>query len=328
MPFAWLLGFVLCIVHLVSSFPIDPRQVSVSGLSAGGYFAAQYFVAHSASLCGAGIIAGGPYYCAQGEKSKGFDDCRYRPERMQLDTYIATADTNAKWGKIDPTYNMRYKPVWLFSGLNDTVVYQGVVAAGQQFFEHYGAVTQGEYSMNAGHCIATETYGNPCPTSNSPWINKCGYSAAKHLMHHIYKGLRPAVPQWPENVYPFSQAKYTDGPPAQHSLDNIGYYYIPSACQSNASRQGCKLHIAFHGCHEGSSLIGQQWVRETQYNDIAEANEMIVVYPQVIVDSEKNPKGCLDYWGYTGPEDYVTKEGPQLKMVERIIDTLLRGEKL
>lgn len=40
-------------------------DVSVSGLSSGGYMAVQFHVAHSAMVKGAGVIAGGPYFCAQ-----------------------------------------------------------------------------------------------------------------------------------------------------------------------------------------------------------------------------------------------------------------------
>jgi pimeloyl-ACP methyl ester carboxylesterase len=44
----------------------DPSQVSVSGLSAGAFTAVQYLVAYSGSVVGAGVVAGGPYYCAAG----------------------------------------------------------------------------------------------------------------------------------------------------------------------------------------------------------------------------------------------------------------------
>ncbi|KAB2926560.1 MAG: hypothetical protein F9K25_15930, partial [Candidatus Contendobacter sp.] len=39
---------------------IDKEQISVSGISSGGFMAHQFHVAHSANVRGAGIIAGGP----------------------------------------------------------------------------------------------------------------------------------------------------------------------------------------------------------------------------------------------------------------------------
>lgn len=43
---------------------IVPGSTSVSGLSSGAYFAVQYEIAHSATIAGAAIFAGGPYFCA------------------------------------------------------------------------------------------------------------------------------------------------------------------------------------------------------------------------------------------------------------------------
>jgi hypothetical protein len=42
-------------------------NTTVSGISAGGFMAAQMAIAFSASIAGAGIFAGGPFYCAQGQ---------------------------------------------------------------------------------------------------------------------------------------------------------------------------------------------------------------------------------------------------------------------
>ena len=50
----------------LSEYNIDASQTSVSGLSSGGYMAVQFEVAFSSLVRGAGIIAGGPYYCAHG----------------------------------------------------------------------------------------------------------------------------------------------------------------------------------------------------------------------------------------------------------------------
>ncbi|MEY2874192.1 MAG: hypothetical protein RLZZ373_1563, partial [Pseudomonadota bacterium] len=47
-------------------FRIDRNELSVSGLSSGAFMAAQLQVAYSATFKGAGIVAGGPYYCAAG----------------------------------------------------------------------------------------------------------------------------------------------------------------------------------------------------------------------------------------------------------------------
>ena len=48
---------------------LDPSSVTVSGISSGAFFAHQFHVAYSGLVTGAGIVAGGPYGCAEQEDS-------------------------------------------------------------------------------------------------------------------------------------------------------------------------------------------------------------------------------------------------------------------
>ena len=43
---------------------IAPDEISISGVSAGGWLAVQYHIAHSSQIMGVGVVAGGPYHCA------------------------------------------------------------------------------------------------------------------------------------------------------------------------------------------------------------------------------------------------------------------------
>ena len=56
-------------------YRIDPRAVFVAGISSGGFFAVQMHVAHSATIKGAAIYAGGVYYCANGNVITALTDC-------------------------------------------------------------------------------------------------------------------------------------------------------------------------------------------------------------------------------------------------------------
>ena len=49
----------------LASYAADRAAVSVSGVSSGGYMAQQYHVAHSRQVMGAGILAAGPWNCAE-----------------------------------------------------------------------------------------------------------------------------------------------------------------------------------------------------------------------------------------------------------------------
>ena len=46
----------------IKKYNIEPKSLTVSGISAGGFMAVQFAVAYSKSVNGSGIVAGGPYY--------------------------------------------------------------------------------------------------------------------------------------------------------------------------------------------------------------------------------------------------------------------------
>ena len=50
---------------------LDPKSVTVSGISSGAFFAHQFHVAYSSIAVGAGILAAGPFYCAKGRARAG-----------------------------------------------------------------------------------------------------------------------------------------------------------------------------------------------------------------------------------------------------------------
>lgn len=72
---------------------------SMSGLSSGAYMAGQIEVAHSKDIVGAGIVAGGPFACAETESSRLFP---YWPVVMwQNATRAANACMKDSWGAPD-----------------------------------------------------------------------------------------------------------------------------------------------------------------------------------------------------------------------------------
>jgi len=54
------------------SYNVDPGSVSVSGLSSGGFMAAQLGIAYSGTFrTGFGVFAGGPFDCARNQQVSG-----------------------------------------------------------------------------------------------------------------------------------------------------------------------------------------------------------------------------------------------------------------
>ena len=46
--------------------------------------------------------------------------------------------------------------------------------------------------------------------------------------------------------------------------------------------------------------VGETYVRNAGYNEVADLNDIIILYPQAIANSLVNPLGCWDWYGYTG----------------------------
>src|SRR5207244_7497702 len=107
-------------------FPIDPAEVSVSGISAGAFMANQLHIAHSAGIVGAGMIAGGLYGSAVDSLSAdgvlalaslAIGPCMSVPSLLRpVDHYAQlTADLAAK-GWIDSPGDLARSRVYLFTG--------------------------------------------------------------------------------------------------------------------------------------------------------------------------------------------------------------------
>ena len=56
----------------------------------------------------------------------------------------------------------------------------------------------------------------------------------------------------------------------------------------------CPLHVAFHGCLQSLGKINTTFVEHAGYNAWAEANGIVVLYPQATANA-LNPKGCWDW---------------------------------
>src|SRR5690242_103660 len=115
----------------LTGYNVDINQTTVSGLSSGAFMAVQFDIAFSSFVKGTGVIAGGPYFCAQDDVTTattvcsctGFS-CSGAPDVPSL---IRITDRNAGQGSIDPTSNLARQRFYLFSGTADTIVPQRVM---------------------------------------------------------------------------------------------------------------------------------------------------------------------------------------------------------
>jgi len=304
------------------SVKADQNNLTASGVSAGAFMANQLHIAYSKRFSGVGIIAGGQYYCAEGEVDKATKHCMKGTSFVNHQTAIQHAKSEFQNNRIDSLKNLRNDKVFLFSGKNDIVVSIQTMKELEKFYKYFlsSANIKTEFSHIAGHGFPTLHYGNDCTSQsyfNTPWILNCNYDAAGIILSFLYEGLHaPAEPK-SENLIAFDQNEFITN---NSSMGTTGHVYIPSACRTNK----CKIHIALHGCDQDPMSVGDKFVNYAGYNRYAEANNIIILYPAAQKNywgDPQNPIGCFDWWGYTGP-NYHVKDSVQMKAIMGMVDRL------
>eukprot|EP00057_Strongylocentrotus_purpuratus_P025324 XP_011679798.1 PREDICTED: uncharacterized protein LOC100888362 isoform X2 [Strongylocentrotus purpuratus] len=309
----------------LDQYGADGNQVSVSGISAGGFMAVQVHVTYSASIMGVGVVAGGPYWCARGNLMYALNQCMETGD-INVD-YLAGFATSYALGfnSIDDPGNMANDKMYVFGGSRDTVVVQEVSRAAEEYYRHFITDNDNfltEYTVPAEHSMVHDVHGNACGYKGEPYINNCGYNAAFEMLNHFYgPGLeRPTANTRQDGVLlEFDQTEFfPNGNAAKESVANTGYVYVPTGCIDDGSH--CRVHIALHGCLQQYEEIGDQYTTLSGYNEVAELNDIIVIYPQTIAKPMGgNPNGCWDWWGYASIS-YASNLAPQMDFMKQIID--------
>ena len=307
-------------------------QTSVSGLSSGAYMAGQFEIAHADNVVGVGIVAGGPYACAETSYARLFrfwatamaqnaiqaaQSCmktlggRPNPEKL-----VARARELAEEGQIDDLATLAKHHVYLYSGDKDETVSRPVVEAAKRFYELVG-VPPGNLAMElgrGGHAFITEEGGAACGLSEPPFVSDCDYDQARAILGWIYGPLYPASDQPQGTFIVFEQASFTE--PGEGFADE-GVVYVPPSCRTTP---GCKVHLALHGCQQSRARIGEEFIRKTGYAELADTNRLVILFPQVAANTI-NPQGCWDWWGYTGL-DYLGKDAAQISALWKMVTHL------
>jgi poly(3-hydroxybutyrate) depolymerase len=321
---AWL--FAVCAeAASLPSYNVDLAQTSASGISSGGFMGVQLHLAHSEIINGVGVFAGGPYDCARGSLERAVDLCL--AGRADADGAIARTLYHFQAGSIDDPANLADDKVWLFSGYNDGVVRQGTVDALRDYYRHFVVAGNVFYrdDLGAGHAQITQDFGAACAATGGRFINDCDYDAAGALMQHIYGRLAPnADGELGGQILDFAQAEFAAGDPGRSGLAATGYVYVPAAC---AAGTRCRVHVALHGCLQNAEKIGDAFYRHAGYNEWADENRIIVLYPQTTAShfAPVNPQACWDWWGFTDGR-YATRAGRQIRAVRAMLDRLAAAE--
>ncbi|MBA4741968.1 MAG: poly(3-hydroxybutyrate) depolymerase [Azoarcus sp.] len=318
----------------LAALDADLRGLTVSGLSSGGYMATQFQVAHSALVRGVGVFASGPYDCAEGDLERALSHCM-APAGANLppspEHTLARIRAHAEAKQVDPVEGLADDRVWVFSGGADRTVTRPVVDALVAFYREHVEDEALRYVTlpAAGHAMISVAApgANACGSTASPFVNRCGeFDAAGEMLAHLIGALQPKVAAREASLRSFDQAPHTHVSPADLSMASQGMVYVPQTCEAG----GCRVHVVFHGCRQGMDAVGRDFVQGAGYNEWAEANRLIVLYPQASARNGMawgswrwvyNPQGCWDWWGYSGKAS-PTRDGGQIRAVHSMLQKL------
>ncbi len=311
--------------------------------------AGQYQIAHSSTVIGAAIIAGGPYGCAEVRygafmlasvrlgmnASQSIYGCML--DTLQIygipDVVHLTAEARSlsASGQIDPIENVARHRMYLFSGGRDTLVKKRIVVLAAELYLRLGIPRdriKTAHLDDAGHGFVTVRPGaNACGLSQPPYVVSCGdYDQAQSLLGQFYDLAGGRSDQPDGDLITFDQRPFTRDQPSARMSDTARAF-IPKVCRESVATNGgpvdrtCRIHVAFHGCRQNQASVGDAFVADTGYLNWADRNHIIVLFPDVAADNLVNPLGCWDWWGYSG-FDYLTRNAPQISAVHRMVQHL------
>lgn len=302
---------------------IDKSNITVSGISSGGYMAVQLHVALSTVFKGAASVAGGIYWCAEGDSGVAQNKCMKNPGSIKAETAVNKALAESKVGNIEKLENLKTSKVFIFASPKDTKV---PPPSGDRLLEFYSKFVPKnqivlQNQVPAGHSWVTNSYGNNCAFETLPWINNCNYDLAGDILKHFYGQLTQKRTRDGAGVrsqlFQFDQSEFQT---QNSALFDYGYVYIPAACANR--RAVCKLHVALHGCLQNPTVVQDKFATHSGFNSWAESNNIVVLYPQVSAVPGANPLGCWDWFGYTG-KDYANRNGTQIIAIQKMVYRLL-----
>lgn len=291
----------------------DPSAVTVSGISAGGYLAHQLHLAYPDRVRGVGIVAGGPYGCAEGSLGVAMARCMGNAtEPIDVGRVLERIEAAVAEERIPPASSIADDRVWLFRGTRDATVPAVVTDALAALYRRLSAEVIYVDDVAAAHHFPALAAGHACDESVAPFIGACDFDGAGELLKHLYDDLSaPADP-----AAQIETIEVT-APAGAHLLPEA-YLYRPPACREGSDE--CRLHLVLHGCAQSAATLGDRFVREAGYLRWADPNRLILLFPQV-QPSAGNPYACWDWWGYSSA-GYLDRGAPQMQALIDLIDTL------
>jgi poly(3-hydroxybutyrate) depolymerase len=309
----------------LGSYNVNPNTVTVAGVSSGGFMAVQLQVAYSRSIFGTAVFAGGTYFCAQDNLFLWGNVCS-TGIGVPVASLVSFTNSEARAGQIDPTSNIAGKPIYMFSGLFDTVVQQPTMDALHQYYQSFTTNSRITYNNFTGaqHSWVSPDALTACPVLAAPFINNCGIDPEKTFLTMFYGQLNARHSGGlGGNFIQFNQDQFCPNNNCSSiDMDSTAWAFVPQSC---AQKQACRLVVALHGCQGNQQAIGTTFIQSSGINEWADGNNIIVLYPQTIASFvPANAAGCWDWWGYTG-QNYALKSAPQMVAIMAEVNQITGG---
>ncbi len=315
------------------------EQASVVGVSSGGYMATQLAVAWPERFSGLGVLAAGPWSCAQGSLSLALNQCMMtRRGAPSLDELEARRQRYIELEQVGSTEALSQLRAYLWHGEEDEVVEPqlGDLLA-EQWQQWLASPDQLRVarSENAGHGwpirLPSEAAPGPqewgdCRQGGGSFLLSCDDNIAGEMLDWLYperavsdagESSREPEDEQGGELVAFDQSEF-----AVKGLADTGYVFIPEGCDAGE----CPVTLALHGCQMNAEAIGDTFIRYTGLNAWAAAHQQIVLYPQA-ESSMANPQGCWDWWGFAestwqlSPQ-HDTRSGTQIGALLAMLDHL------
>ncbi|WP_163559227.1 PHB depolymerase family esterase [Halomonas sp. NO4] len=282
---------------------LDDEAVSVIGVSSGGHMALQLAVAWPERFTGVGVLAAGPWSCAQGSLGQALGQCmttrRGPPNLDALAHHRRDYQSRDQVGSDAAFADLR---AFVWHGSDDKVVDPtlGEALATQlgDWLADPDAQLRVQVAPDVGHGWPVRTRDRDipphqladCRLGGGTHLLACDSDVVGEALTWLHGELTPPATGADEagELRVFDQSDFE-----AKGLADAGYIYVPEGCESG----GCDLTLALHGCGMGVEQIGEAFVRHTGLNAWAAANDRVVLYPQA-ESSLANPQGCWDWWGF------------------------------
>ena len=272
----------------------------------------QLHVSHSSNIKGVAIVAAGPYHCTNASYDQGYDLCAYNDNTLDVTPMIEYANSMSAQGKVDKVSNLANSTVYIYSGSKDELILPTVLQGTYNFYKAFVPTSQITFVNNipGNHAWPNKINGNPCWYYGSAFSNQCGYDGSGIILTTLLGSLYQGGVYNESNLFTFPQSKYANLKSA--SMDVNGYIYVPVYCQRNPDK--CIMHVNIHGCLQNYNSVELRYIKEIGINEWAEANNLIIIYPQTINSDANKNIGCWDIWGYTGT-NYCLKSAIQVNAI-------------